>query len=904
MLQENDSVVGSSGGSNQGSGSSSSSSSSSVGNTAGSNTDQGALSQDILSKRAIKTEYLKTLKKSLLSEELQLNETKHGQAASQQGPSAAAMAMHQQAMHLNAAAMHPQHHRMLQHMVGGAPGGPPGMMGTPAGGNQTANAVALAAANRAAAMRQQDFIRQQQQQHNHANCVQGMCMHQMPPPGHPARQMMAMAGPQPPGGMMGAPPSPYIPGVSAAGGPPPMSPLHSPAGGGPPGMRPAHPPHTSGSAGGPVSAAAAAAHMMKCRPGCNTNGVHNMLSSNGAGTGSPGNFFMPPGAHGPPLGPAPPSMYPPNGPPPPNSSRANAIIVPPSSADAAGMMSAGPAQPLNPSSFSNPMQSPTNLRMPPPPNSALPIRQMVPPYMHNMMTGVPTDSSMNMPPSLHQSAAGRPPISNPYPPSNGPPMGASSFQQRMPGPQPPPQAANGNGGANSAGGGGGGNNPMINVIMTIGSGHGNTSNVASLNPQQTAPGVMTGAGQAGAPLPPTSFAMQSNAQMMLDPNSGIPMKAEGGGGVSAAAAGIPANQPTHASFQNSGPNKQSMFPNQSAPNESQSMGGGNSAAAGMNSFNPGGAPYHSNVSGDASYSEFYSNSMNQEGNRPLIDQQAMHAGAAAASGAPFDLDELNSTSMISGSSDQRQISVNVDKNMFMVQSNLNGAQFNVQGSALPQGPNLRTNVAVNMQVQSNRLAPMGVGAAPGMNQLSSVNKFPPNNFDPAGQGPPHTHVTGAPPSMQGVPPSQQMWPPPTLEGVNFGGGLPPHSMSQRVPPPPNSFDVYSNLSEFKPISDTPKGTVEYLPDGKTREKSKEHQEYPPAPQQLPPHSNAAAAAVALGAIPGPNMMAPPPDFIATSQTMMMTPHQIHHAGMHEAAGRGQAIYDPSSTFTDFNFTAM
>ena len=401
-------------------------------------------------------------------------------------------------------------------------------------------------------------------------------------------------------------------------------------------------------------------------------------------------------------------------------------------------------------------------------------------------------------------------------------------------------------------------------------------------------------GAQSANLPPTSFAMQSNAQMMLDHNSGIPMKTEGG----STPGGLPGNQTSHPSFQNSGPSKQTMFPNQSAPNEPP-MGAG--APAGMNSFNPGG-PYHSNMSSDPSFSasDFYSNPMNPDANRPLIDQQSMHANSG--SGAPFDLDELNNTSMMSGSSDQRQISVNVDKNMFMVQSNLNGAQFNVQGSALPQGSNLRTNVAVNMQVQSNRLAPMGNGNGAGMNQLSSVNKFS-NSYDPAGQGPP-PHVPGAH-SMQGIPPSQQMWPPP--EGVNFGA--PPHSMSQRPPAaPPSSFDVYSNLSEFKPISHTPKGTVEYLPDGKTREKSKEHNDYPP-PQPLPPHSN--ASAVSMGGMPGPgppgggpNMIAPPPhDFIATSQhAMMMAPHQMHYAGMHE--GRGQPLYDPSSTFTDFNFTAM
>jgi len=271
----------------------------------------------------------------------------------------------------------------------------------------------------------------------------------------------------------------------------------------------------------------------------------------------------------------------------------------------------------------------------------------------------------------------------------------------------------------------------------------------------------------------------------------------------------------------------------------------------------------------------------------------------------FEMDDLSSQNLMSGGNDQRQISVNVDKNMFMVQSNLNGAQFNVQGSALPQGPNLRTNVAVNMQIQSNRYPPNGMspgGAQMPPSQMGNAYKYGGPGFDPAGQGMP-------PPPMQNhpnMPPPPHMWPPQMDHPMNgsMHTAAPPTHFS-RAP----NFEMYSNLSEFKPISDTPKGTVEYLPGGKTREKSKDN------PNDFPNCNNPQTASGGGGgggdlggqSIHMPNDMMPQggpnvmmggsgdiTNGMAQQQSMMMTV-----SGPQPAASSSGPLFDPSNTFTDF-----
>ncbi|XP_075252171.1 uncharacterized protein LOC142344424 isoform X2 [Convolutriloba macropyga] len=803
------------------SGSNSQTATSSSQSNGSSNSSQNSsnLSQDLLSKRAIKTEYLKTLKKSLLDDEMHMNDVKQAQ----QG--------HMHPMN-PAAAMH-AHQRMIHPMMAHPPGAPLGMMAHIAGGNQTANAVAQAAANRAAALRQQDYLRQQQQQqHNHANCVQGMCMHQMNAPRelHPAaaRQIMALS--QHPSAMAGAPP-PYLP----PGAPPHLAQMH-----------PGNPALRMNAGMHPHNA-----HMMpKCRPGCNINHVHNVMPGGGPPPGTPGGpggaMFIPPGmapmyAQNPRTG-APMMMGPGGMEPPPGMMPAQPM--------------AGPAPGFTgiPNGSNMPMNSNSG------PSG---VRPMMPYVPGNMVPGATPSNPEGTSP-----VQGPP---GPQYPSNAPTSMASFSQPRMPAPPqpqnaPPPPPPSG------------GNNSMINVIMTIGSGNGGNSPAMGSMSNQQPPGQMPSTSQVAS--------MGNNYQMQPPPstnpmmmNSSMPMKQE------------PTQQ--HINPQGSqqppfpGNGNPGMFNGSGPPPPPQDMPQMQGPNVQMNNQMP---PYQQSFSNDAVNAgnpDFYPVNQVHQGDPsgPGQPQQPMDPNMMSQPYNSFEMDDINSQNMMNSGGDQRQISVNVDKNMFMVQSNLNGAQFNVQGSALPQGPNLRTNVAVNMQVQSNRYPPNGM-ANPGPlpPQMGNPYKYGPG-FDPAGQGLPPSSIH-----------NPQMWP--QMEHPVNIQTAPPPAQLQRAP----NFEMYSNLSEFKPISDTPKGTVEYLPDGKTREKSKDNNDFPSSnasngptipqnihmPADMMPQG--AGQSLLMGSEGQPNL---------NQQQSMMMPVP----GQQPAASTGP-VFDPNNTFTDFPFPSM
>ena len=734
--------------------------------SSGTSNPNSNLSQEVLSKRAIKTEYLKTLKKSLLDEEISMmegNKMNMGPPPTMDGvPSP---------MQLNAAH---QHNRMMEHHMALGPGTPHphALAVAPGGGNQAANAVAVEAANRAAAMRQNLMRQRQQHQHNHANCVQGMCMHQMYPPREMGPRHLMPMGPHAPY----MPPGPVPPHTMAPmrmGG---ANPMHNPA----------------------------ASAMMKCRPGCNLNHVHNVMTP----PSNAPNMFMP-------MGP----MHPP---PPPFGNRPGA--------PASMMMNSGPMDPT--------MMVPNNgmnvsgMPMPPVSNSTG-VRPMMTAYSSNMMPLSPAAAAGvdNAPPSVPAFSGGMPPF--PHQPT----------PHRMP--QPPDHSQQSQQ-SNC------GNNPMINVIMTIGGGAPNAPVVNNMAPHPSS----------APPQPHSQMAMSvpSNyppgAQMMPNQLSGMHVKQEAN--TAGPFAPSQQQQPLH-------PNM--MYRHQPQADDPQAA---SQRTSGVVDFGGGQVvnsyPQNLPSSGDtlSVSGDFYPVSQMQQPLDPSMQLQPPMESAAGmppqtqpgapSQQPPFD---MANQSMLP-SNDQRQISVNVDKNMFMVQSNLNGAQFNVQGSALPQGSNLRTNVAVNMHVQSNPRYP------PANNNSSGSFKFG-SNFDPSSQSGPAgpMHQAG------NLPPNSHMWIP---QGDAPLAGQPPPQPPQPmmagnlIQRPSNSFDVYSNLSEFKPISDTPKGTVEYLPDGKTREKSKDNSGDP----SLQPSSS--------------------------TGTHSSLPVQPDQPNMHMAS-----IYDPSNTFSDLHF---
>ena len=765
------------------------------------NNSQSNLSQDLLSKRAMKTEYLKTLKKSLLDDEMNMNDCK----PNIQGQ------MHP----MNPAAMH-HHQRMMHPMMGHPPpGAPPGMIAPMGGGNQTANAVAMAAANRAAAIRQ-DLMRQQQQQqqHNHANCVQGMCMHQMSGPRelHPAARQMIAMGHHPsaiPGG-----PSPYLP----PGTPPHLAAqMHAnPA----LRMNPAMHPHM----------------VPKCRPGCNINHVHNVMGMAGhpGAPGPGGGIFMPPG-----MGP----MYSQN-----TRTGAHMMFSPPNGVQEPGInpgQQTIPGQGPGLSGMTHGTNTPMNM------NSAQPGRPMMPFIPGNGMPG-----------GLGSSAEGansnQVPGGQQYP--GGVPTSMASFQQqqRMPVPQPQQQQPTGN-------------NSMINVIMTIGSGNGNSPGMNNMSNQQ--PPAMPSSSQ--VPNMSNNYQMQqapnNNPMMMM--NNPMPMKQE----------------PNQSNVNSQGPSPQQPYTGMGNPGMFNGAGPPHqdmpSHMPGPNSQYSSQMPYQQNFANEpGANSDFYSvkqvQSDSTAGSNQSLDPNMMSQQQQGG----YDMDELGYHNMMSGGGDQRQISVNVDKNRFMVQSNLNGAQFNVQGSALPQGPNLRTNVAVNMQVQSNRYPSTAMTNTSMPSQMNQYNKYGPG-FDPAGQGMPPS----APNSNNTH--QQQMW-----NQHMESNGMHTASQPTQIHRAPN-FEMYSSLSDFKPISDTPKGTVEYLPDGKTREKSKDNPDFP--------SSNNPAAPMSHGI-----HMQGGPDMMPSSQNMMMAgggpdgqPGGIGQNPMMMAPGGGP-MYDPRNTFNEFQFSSM